>query len=173
MDETMESVPRSWSKWHQSSLLAVLKLLCMTVFSDRKCPESECDKVIEEKTPVCEHFIAKHSNLSAEITSDSLSDLIINCDSENYTDILHHSLSQKSPLFFNMSIFCLLFSVCMYMSPHGSEFLLPIYGYEINLILRASGRYSTCTRLDVDVNNQWSAASYVQTKDWKVRLVLR
>ena len=70
--------------------LAILNLLCMMVFGGRKCPIIESDEVIEEGIPVCEHFIRKHSDLSAEITPDSLLDHIIN---ENYTDLLYNSLS--------------------------------------------------------------------------------
>ena len=81
--------------------LAILKLLSMMVFGDRKCPIIECDEVIEEGTPVCEHFITKHSDLSACLQKSPqtlLSDLIINCDTENYTDLSYHGLSVTNHL---------------------------------------------------------------------------
>ena len=73
--------------------LTILKLLNMTVFGDRKCPVTECDEEIAEGTPACNHFITEHLDSSAKLNPDALTDLIISCDSENFTDILHHDLS--------------------------------------------------------------------------------
>ena len=48
--------------------LSILKLLCMTVFNDRKCPSEGCDFIVPEATPLCTHFIKKHTNLPPETT---------------------------------------------------------------------------------------------------------
>ena len=45
------------------SAMSVLKLIFMTVFEDRTCPADECDYVLPENTPLCEHYIKTHTDL--------------------------------------------------------------------------------------------------------------
>ena len=78
--------------------LVILKLLSMTIFSHRKCPVTECDEEIAEGTPACDHFVTEHLDSYIKLNPDTLTDSIINCDPENITDILHHSLSVMNHL---------------------------------------------------------------------------
>ena len=52
------------------AVLSVLKLLCKTVFADRKCNVAECDFIVPLNTAYCEHHLTKHKDMS--IDTDSL-----------------------------------------------------------------------------------------------------
>ena len=53
--------------------LSILKLLCMTVFNDRKCPSEGCDFIVPEATPLCTHFIRNHMHKSTSWNYPKLS----------------------------------------------------------------------------------------------------
>ena len=62
------------------AVLTILKLLCKTVFADRKCNVPECDFVIPPNTACCEHFLIQHTDMN--IDTDSLLSLIYSCSEE-------------------------------------------------------------------------------------------
>ena len=59
------------------SALTALKLLSMSLFADRVCPVDDCDYVVPENTPLCDHLIHCHTDLSHRNTPSSLADIII------------------------------------------------------------------------------------------------
>ena len=65
------------------SALSALKLLTLTVFSDRICPVDECDYILPENTP--------HTNLPADYTPDLLTNLILSIG--YYPDQFHELTS--------------------------------------------------------------------------------
>ena len=70
--------------------LSVLKLLCKTVFADRKCPVEPCNIVVPPDCALCEHFLAQHTDLKSN--TKSLFDLICVCSEELFTS--GHNLSK-------------------------------------------------------------------------------
>ena len=54
--------------------LSILKLLCKTVFGDRKCPVELCTEIIPSGQALNNHFLTQHTNVSMDI--DSLFDTI-------------------------------------------------------------------------------------------------
>ena len=48
--------------------LAILKLLFLTVFSDRRCPVDNCEHIIPQGTPFCAHFTECHTDLESNHT---------------------------------------------------------------------------------------------------------
>ena len=52
------------------AVLLVLKLLCKTVFADRKCNVAECDFIVPLNTAYREHYLTQHTDMS--IDTDSL-----------------------------------------------------------------------------------------------------
>ena len=83
---------------HGESLYpCILKLLCMTVFNDRKCPSEECD-FMYPKLPLYDYVLTSYkttcTNLPPETTPNSLIDLIISScnDSEYFQEILQLGL---------------------------------------------------------------------------------
>ena len=77
------------------SSLSILKLLCMTVFGDRRCPADNCLHTVTENSPLCEHFLQNHTDLPPEITPNFLTNSIIaiGTDSEQFLIILPLGLS--------------------------------------------------------------------------------
>ena len=73
------------------SALSALKLLSLTVFSDRICPVDECDYILLENTPLCTHFMHIHTNLPADYTPDLLTNLILSIG--DYPDKFHELTS--------------------------------------------------------------------------------
>ena len=77
------------------SSLSILKLLCMTVFGDRRCPADNCLHTVTENSPLCEHFLQNHTDLPPEITPDLLTNSIISIgtNSEQFLIVLPLGLS--------------------------------------------------------------------------------
>ena len=42
--------------------MSILKLLCLTVFSDRNCPMHDCPYIVPQDMPLCEHFMECHTD---------------------------------------------------------------------------------------------------------------
>ena len=74
--------------------MAILKLLCLTLFSDRCCPIHDCSYIIP---PLCEHFMESHTLLGSNISPDYITNLIISCtsDSEHFMNLMSLGLSLK------------------------------------------------------------------------------
>ena len=72
------------------SALSALKLLSLTVFSDRICPVDECDYILPENIPLCTHFMHTHTNLP-DYTPDLLTNLILSIG--DYPDKFHELTS--------------------------------------------------------------------------------
>ena len=72
--------------------MAILKLLCLTFFSDRCCPIHDCSYIIP---PLCEHFMESHTLFNSNISPDYITNLIISCtsDSEHFMSLLSLGLS--------------------------------------------------------------------------------
>ena len=64
--------------------LAILKLLSLTVFSDRRCPVDDCEHIVPEGTPFYTHFTECHTDFES---SHTLSELIINLSPEHFSDL--------------------------------------------------------------------------------------
>ena len=77
--------------------LALLKLLSVTLFSDRRCPMDDCVYVVLEETPLCVHFIECHTGLEPNHTPDNLSEQIIDLSPEHFSDLQELGLSIKFP----------------------------------------------------------------------------
>ena len=82
--------------------LTLLKFLSMTLFRDRVCPVEECNYVVPENTPLCDHLIHSHTELSHRLTPSSLTDLIIstgnNPDLFQEISRLSSAISSQLPL---------------------------------------------------------------------------
>ena len=63
--------------------LSILKLLCKTVFADRKCPVELCSETIPSDHALNNHFLTQHTDLNVGI--DSLFDTICSCSEELFT----------------------------------------------------------------------------------------
>ena len=63
--------------------LSILKLLCKTVFADRKCPVELCSETIPSDHALNNHFLTQHTDLNMDI--DSLFDTICSCSEELFT----------------------------------------------------------------------------------------
>ena len=63
--------------------LSILKLLCKTMFADRKCPVELCNETIPSGHALNDHFLTQHTDLSMDI--DSLFDTIRSCSEELFT----------------------------------------------------------------------------------------
>ena len=66
--------------------IAILKLLSLTVFSDRRCTVDDCEYIVPEGTPLCVHFTECHTTLESNHTPDNLADLIINLSPEHFSE---------------------------------------------------------------------------------------
>ena len=83
--------------------IAILKLLSLTVFSDRRCPVDDCEYIVPEGTPLCMHFTECHTTLESNHTPDNLAELIINLSPEHFSELQ------------NLGLSCFLFKlICMY-----------------------------------------------------------
>ena len=63
--------------------LSILKLLCKTVFADRKCPVELCSETIPSDHALNNHFLTQHTDLNMDM--DSLFDTICSCSEELFT----------------------------------------------------------------------------------------
>ena len=59
--------PRTVALGGTVASLSVLKLLCKTVFADRKCPVEPCNFVVPPDCALCEHFLAQHTDLKSRL----------------------------------------------------------------------------------------------------------
>ena len=73
--------------------IAILKLLSLTVFSDRRCAVDDCQYIVPEGTPLCVHFTECHTTLESNHTPDNLADLIINLSPEHFSELQKLGLS--------------------------------------------------------------------------------
>ena len=71
------SWPKVWDVLGTICSLAVLRLLSLHTFSDKKCPVPDCTHVVETTESPCVHFLAAHTNL--EITVDDCVNSCVNC----------------------------------------------------------------------------------------------
>ena len=62
------------------AVLSILKLLCKTVFADRKCNVEGCDFVVPPNATCYEHLLTQHTDLNIDI--DSLLSQIFLCSEE-------------------------------------------------------------------------------------------
>ena len=78
----------------------------MTVFEDRTCPADECDYVLPENTPLCEHYIRTHTNLPADFTPDSFTNIIFSIwnspDQFHQLIRLNPSIASHFPLYLSV-----------------------------------------------------------------------
>ena len=77
--------------------LAILKLLSLTMFSDRRCPVDDCQHIVPEETPFCAHFTECHTDLVSNNTPDILSELLINLSPEHFSYFQNLGLSITFP----------------------------------------------------------------------------
>ena len=77
--------------------IAILKLLSLTVFSDRRCPVDDCEYIVPEGTPLCMHFTECHTTLESNHTPDNLAELIINLSPEHFSELQNLGLSIMFP----------------------------------------------------------------------------
>ena len=75
--------------------LAILKSLCLTVFSDRRCPILDCSYTVPKDTPLCEHFLDCHTDFDPSITPDYITDCILSStsNSEHFMSLISLGLS--------------------------------------------------------------------------------
>ena len=84
--------------------LAILKLMCSTVFTDRKCHVDSCSYNLPANTPLCDHLLTHHISLqpdSSNYTSPmDLVELIISTasDSDNFSAVLSVGLAISKSL---------------------------------------------------------------------------
>ena len=80
--------------------MAILKLLCLTLFNDRHCPIHDCSYIISENTPLCEHFMECHTVSDTYVSPDHVTDQIISCtsDSELFMNLMSLGLSLRNVL---------------------------------------------------------------------------
>ena len=125
--------------------IAILKLLSLTVFSDRRCPVDDCEYIVPEGTPLCMHFTECHTTLESNHTPENLAELIINSSPEHFSELQNLGLSFFlfklicMYTFFNMTvckmsclysvtcIYAICYHFCVYKScisfPHGAFIL--------------------------------------------------
>ena len=82
--------------------MAILKLLCLTLFSDRCCPIHDCSYIIPPNSPLCEHFMESHTSTLFDSNASPvyITNLIISCtsDSEHFMSLMSLGLSLKNVL---------------------------------------------------------------------------
>ena len=66
-----------------SSTLALLRLLSLHAFSDRKCPVPDCSHITDEKDSLCTHFLDSHTSLQMNI--NQCVDIITNCSEDMFS----------------------------------------------------------------------------------------
>ena len=62
--------------------LSILKLLCLTVFSDRNCPMHDCPYIVPQDMPLCEHFMGCHTDFDSSTSPDFITNCISSCSSD-------------------------------------------------------------------------------------------
>ena len=101
VDEVLGPSPGSWSERHKNSANCS-QVLVHDSLRDRVCPVEECDYVVPENTPVCDHLIHSHIDLSHRLTPSSLTDIIIstgnNPDQFQEISRLSSAISRQLPL---------------------------------------------------------------------------
>ena len=64
------------------SSMSILKLLCLTVFSDRNCPMHDCPYIVPQDMPLCEHFMECHTDFDSSTSPDFITNCISSCTSD-------------------------------------------------------------------------------------------
>ena len=59
------------------SSLAILKSLCLTVFSDRHCLMQNCPYTVPQGVPLCQHFFECHTEFDSSVTPEYITDCIL------------------------------------------------------------------------------------------------
>ena len=59
------------------SSLAILKSLCLTVFSDRHCLIQNCPYTVPQGVPLCQHFFECHTEFDSSVTPEYITDCIL------------------------------------------------------------------------------------------------
>ena len=59
------------------SSLAILKSLCLTVFSDRHCLMQNCPYTVPQGVPFCQHFFECHTEFDSSVTPEYITDCIL------------------------------------------------------------------------------------------------
>ena len=62
------------------ALLAILKSLCLTVFSDRHCPMQNCTYIVPQGVPLCQHFFECHTEFDSSVITDCILSSTSNSD---------------------------------------------------------------------------------------------
>ena len=70
--------------------LAILNILSKSVFSDRACPIDNCSFVVPRDTPLCDHLLSTHLNLTNCASPKDLADSVISSlsDPESFEVVL-------------------------------------------------------------------------------------
>ena len=74
---------------------ASLESLCLTVFSDRRCPVSNCEYIVPQDTPLCEHFLECHTDFEPNVTPAYITNCILLSisNSEHFISLISLGLS--------------------------------------------------------------------------------
>ena len=77
------------------SSMAILKSLCLTVFSDRRCPIHNCAHTVPPDTPLCQHFFECHTDFDSSITPEYITECILSSvsNSEHFMSLIPLGLS--------------------------------------------------------------------------------
>ena len=77
------------------SSMAILKSLCLTVFSDRRCPIHNCAHTVPPDTPLCQHFFECHTDFDSSITPEYITECILSSASisEHFMSLIPLGLS--------------------------------------------------------------------------------
>ena len=77
------------------SSMAILKSLCLTVFSDRCCPIHNCAHTVPQDTPLCQHFFECHTDFDSSVTPEYITECILSSasNSEHFMSLIPLGLS--------------------------------------------------------------------------------
>ena len=96
------------------SLLAILKSLCLTVFSNQHCPMQNCAYTVPQSIPLCQHFFECHTEFDLLPIMDCI--LSSTSNSDQFMSLIPLALTYKS-LTFLIIISCLLVLTYFYFYP--------------------------------------------------------
>ena len=88
--------------------LAILKSLCLTVLSDRRCPVSNCEYIVPQDTPLCEHFLECHTDFEPNVTPAYITNCILlsTSNSEHFISLISLGLSLSKFFPFKIILEC-------------------------------------------------------------------
>ena len=77
------------------SSMAIQKSLCLTVFSDGRCPIHNCAHTVPQDTPLCQHFFECHTDFDSSVTPEYITECILSSasNSEHFMSLLPLGLS--------------------------------------------------------------------------------